>query len=291
MNLKKIEFKDLPSEETPLDAATLNTMQDNIEECIFANKGIIELVGTEESPINANTIVNVGVYKISGSKENFYNNETETLILEVTLNNTALVQSITTSEGIALRVGQNVDNAWSFGEWDVLTGEKQVGYADEELEGTEKILIEASDFDGVDTVELADVVQTLESNETNKVPSVKAVNEVIKVNIVTGTESATNEYIDGKRVYVKKLYWKNLNHTTTELSLGLSNINIEDYKIIFERNITSNNIVDKEHSYYANGNEYSRAWIRNNSNLQIRCAESEYSANFNINLTLYYTKN
>ena len=138
---------------------------------------------------------------------------------------------------------------------------------------------------------VAKVVQSLTSNSETDVPSVKAVNEGIKVNIVTGTESATNEYIDGKRVYVKKLYWKNLDHTTTELSLGLSNINIEDYKIIFERNMTSNNIVDKEHSYYANGNEYSRAWIRNNSTLQIRCAESEYSANFNINLILYYTKN
>ena len=111
--------------------------------------GLTEKIGTEESPINANTIVNVGVYKISGNKINFYNNETETLILEVTLNNTALVQSITTSEGIALRVGQYTNDIWSFGEWDVLTGEKQVGYEDEELEGTEKIIIEASDFDGV----------------------------------------------------------------------------------------------------------------------------------------------
>lgn len=187
MNLNKIEFKDLPSEETPLDAATLNTMQDNIEDCILANKGVIEFEGTIESPIDANKIVNVGVYKISGNKINFYNNETETLILEVTLNNTALVQSITTSEGIALRVGQYAD----FGEWNVLTGEKQVGYENEELEGTEKILIEESDFDGVDTVELADVVQTLEGNETDKVPSVSAVNEGM-----ANSESAINSVLN-----------------------------------------------------------------------------------------------
>lgn len=189
MNLNKIEFKDLPSEETPLDAATLNTMQDNIEDCILANKGVIEFEGTIESPIDANKIVNVGVYKISGSKENFYNNETETLILEVTLNNTALVQSITTSEGIALRVGQYTNDIWSFGEWDVLTGEKQVGYENEELEGTEKIIIEKSDLGGVDTVELADVVQTLEGNETDKVPSVSAINDALK------TQDLTSELI------------------------------------------------------------------------------------------------
>lgn len=134
---------------TPFTAFMMNKMQDEIIEEIKRNKGIIELTGTDEELINANEIVEVGVYKVTGNKINFYNNETETLILEVTLNNTSLVQSITTSNGIALRVGQYADEVLSFGEWDVLTGEKQVGYADEELEGTEKILIEDADFDGV----------------------------------------------------------------------------------------------------------------------------------------------
>lgn len=84
------------------------------------------------------------------------------------------------------------------------SGKKEVGYADETLEGTEVILIEDSDFNGENSVELAKVEQNLSSNSENTVPSVKAVNDAIKTNIVTGQEIATNEYIDGKRVYLKR---------------------------------------------------------------------------------------
>lgn len=78
------------------------------------------------------------------------------------------------------------------------SGKKEVGYADEQLEGTEVILIEDSDFDGENSVELAKVEQNLSSNSENTVPSVQAVNNDIKTNIVIGKEVATNEYVDGK---------------------------------------------------------------------------------------------
>lgn len=84
------------------------------------------------------------------------------------------------------------------------SGKKEVGYADEQLEGTEVILIEDSDFNGENSVELAKVEQNLTSNSENTVPSVQAVNDGIKTNVTTGQEVATNEYIDGKRVYVKR---------------------------------------------------------------------------------------
>ena len=84
------------------------------------------------------------------------------------------------------------------------SGKKEIGYADEQLEGTEVILIEDSDFNGENSVELAKVEQNLTSNSEDTVPSVKAVNNGIKTNITTGQEVATNEYIDGKRVYLKR---------------------------------------------------------------------------------------
>lgn len=91
------------------------------------------------------------------------------------------------------------------------SGKKEIGYADEQLEGTEVILIEDSDFAGENSVELAKVEQNLTSNSENAVPSVKAVNDDIKTNIVTGQEIATNEYIDGKRVYLKSFKITSLN--------------------------------------------------------------------------------
>lgn len=91
------------------------------------------------------------------------------------------------------------------------SGKKEIGYADEQLEGTEVILIEDSDFNGENSVELAKVEQNLTNNSENTVPSVKAVNNGIKTNITTGQEIATNEYIDGKRVYLKSFKITSLN--------------------------------------------------------------------------------
>lgn len=97
------------------------------------------------------------------------------------------------------------------------SGKKEVGYADEQLEGTEVILIEDSDFDGENSVELAKVEQNLSSNSENTVPSVQAVNNGIKTNITTGQEVATNEYVDGKRVYVKRINFGALPNTSEKI--------------------------------------------------------------------------
>lgn len=73
-------------------------------------------------------------------------------------------------------------------------GSKEIGYADETLEGTEVILIEESDFAGENSIELAKVEQTLSSNSEKTVPSVKAVNNAF--------ESGTGyiKYVDGTMI-------------------------------------------------------------------------------------------
>lgn len=97
------------------------------------------------------------------------------------------------------------------------SGKKEIGYVGEEQEGTEVILIEDSDFDGENSVELAKVEQNLTSNSENAVPSVQAVNNGIKTNIITGQEVATNEYVDGKRVYVKRINFGALPNTSEKI--------------------------------------------------------------------------
>lgn len=49
------------------------------------------------------------------------------------------------------------------------------------------------------------VIDSLEGSSTIDAPSVNAVKEALKTNIITGTAVATNEYIDGKQVYVKRI--------------------------------------------------------------------------------------
>lgn len=107
------------------------------------------------------------------------------------------------------------------------SGKKEIGYVGEEQEGTEVILIEDSDFYGENSVELAKVEQNLTSNSENTVPSVKAVNDVIKTNITTGQEVATNEYEDGKQVFAKKIDIGSLPNATRKIvETGLSNVKV-----------------------------------------------------------------
>lgn len=74
------------------------------------------------------------------------------------------------------------------------SGKKEVGYANEPLEGTEVILLEDEDFSGTNSIDLAKVEQNLSSNSEETVPSVKAVNNAF--------ESGTGyiKYVDGTMI-------------------------------------------------------------------------------------------
>lgn len=117
------------------------------------------------------------------------------------------------------------------------SGTKEVGYEDEELEGTEKILIEESDFDGVNAVELAEVVQTLNGDETDKVPSVKAVNESIET--ITNDNGTAIKFPDGTMICAMKrsltgtcdTEWGNL-YATDNLDLGNYPVNFISNPVI-----------------------------------------------------------
>lgn len=196
--MEKIDFKNEPDTTTPLDAENLNKLQDNIEKEIKDKQGVKELLGTTAKPINANDIKAIGVYRISGEHTNFFDDRTAAFILYVTLDGEKLIQSVILEEGLYSRSATctiaSEEISWNFSEWKFRGGRKEVGYTDEELEGTEKILIEDSDFDGENSVELAKVEQDLSSNSEDKVPSVKAVNNAF--------ESGTGyiKYVDGTMI-------------------------------------------------------------------------------------------
>ena len=70
------------------------------------------------------------------------------------------------------------------------------------------------------------IQETGTASETN-VYSAVAVDNKIKTNIVTGQEVATNEYVDGKQIFVKKIDIGALpNATTSVIETGLSNVTV-----------------------------------------------------------------
>lgn len=183
--MEKIDFKNKPDRTTPISAENLNKLQDNIEKEIKDKQGVKELLGTTAEPINANDIKAIGVYRISGEHTNFFDDRTAAFILYVTLDGEKLIQSVILEEGLYSRsatytiVGEEI--SWNFSEWKFRGGRKEVGYANEELEGTEKILIEDGDFDGV------------------------PVNEVVTMETITNDNGTAIKFSDGTMICYKDI--------------------------------------------------------------------------------------
>ena len=156
------------------------------------------------------------------------------------------------------------------------SGKKEVGYADEQLEGTEVILIEDSDFNGENSVELAKVEQNLTSNSEETVPSVKAVNDSIKTNIITGQEVATNEYVDGKRVYLKRATFTTPNAVDTWKAMITIPANSE--------------IVNSYQVYEAESTKYPFPFSYNNESMHIYYNSNDGTINVKINFAYALNK-
>lgn len=133
------------------------------------------------------------------------------------------------------------------------SSKKEVGYADEQLEGTEVILIEDSDFNGENSVELAKVEQ----------------------NLITGQEVATNEYVDGKRVYLKRIEF------TLPTTLGT-------WESIAQLDNTVDTIIYKELRFKVNNEEYDIPYSYNNE--AISCYFNTNTKRLYINQNYEYPK-
>lgn len=170
------------------------------------------------------------------------------------------------------------------------SGKKEIRYVGEEQEGTEVILIEDSDFDGENSVELAKVEQNLTSNSEYAVPSVKAVNNGIKTNITTGQEVATNEYLDGKRVYKRNISAIGENSSGTTLTLSNINFNFSEIWIDESNSFISNENETLSINWYFAAEDYCRVWIGKNTKI-IRYRTGGNLSGRTFNVMLKYTKN
>lgn len=166
--MDKIIFKN--GEAPYLNENTLMEMQTNIEIAIDERTPTIELLTVSSA---APTECNIG---------DKYYNTTTSKIYTATATNTWGTE------------GENPSNLYLYADLEHKelyyydgadfksygSGKKEIGYVGEEQEGTEVILIEDSDFNGENSVELAKVEQNLTSNSENTVPSVKAVNNAFE---------------------------------------------------------------------------------------------------------------
>lgn len=87
-----------------------------------------------------------------------------------------------------------------------------------------------------DTALTNQIIQESGSAETTNTYSASAMNNKIKTNIITDVESETNEYIDDKQVFVKRINFGTLPNATTEtaekvVSTGLNQNNVDIVKV------------------------------------------------------------
>lgn len=265
-DMEVIVFEDLPSKKTPADADNLNKIQQNAKKAIKNRKPTIELLTVSDAAPSKCTI-----------RDKYYNTTTSKIYTAIATNTWEID-------------GENPSNLYLYADLEHKelyyydgtdfksygSGKKEVGYADEQLEGTEVILIEDSDFAGENSVELAKVEQNLTSNSENAVPSVKAVNDVIKTNIITGQEVATNEYIDGKRVYLKRATFTTPNAVDTWKAMITIPANSE--------------IVNSYQVYGTESNKYPFPFSNNNESMQIYYNSNDGTINVKVNFNYALNK-
>lgn len=83
-----------------------------------------------------------------------------------------------------------------------------------------------------DTALTNQIIQESGSAKTTNTYSATAINNKIKTNVIVGAESETNEYIDGKRIFVKRVSAGNLpNAGRLEIDTGIKLDTTTIYKI------------------------------------------------------------
>ncbi len=135
-----------------------------------------------------------------------------------------------------------------------------------------------------------EVIQQNGIPSTDNVYSAKAIDNKLKTNITTGQEVATNEYIDGKRVYKRNI--SAIGENSSGTTLTLSNINFDFSEIWIDE---SNSFISSESetlsiNWYFAPEDYCRLWIGKNTKI-IRYRTGGNLSGRTFNIMLKYTKN
>lgn len=135
-----------------------------------------------------------------------------------------------------------------------------------------------------------DVIQETDTASTTNVYSAKAIDNKLKTNVTTGQEVATNEYINGKRVYKRNISVIAENSSGTTLTLSNINFNFSEIWIDESNSFISNENETLSINWYFTAEDYCRVWIGKNTKI-IRYRTGGNLSGRTFNVMLKYTKN
>lgn len=135
-----------------------------------------------------------------------------------------------------------------------------------------------------------DVIQETDTASENNTYSAKAIDNKLKTSIVTGQEVATNEYINGKRVYKRNISVIAENSSGTTLTLSNINFNFSEIWIDESNSFISNENETLSINWYFAAEDYCRVWIGKNTKI-IRYRTGGNLSGRTFNVMLKYTKN
>lgn len=135
-----------------------------------------------------------------------------------------------------------------------------------------------------------DVIQETDTASTTNVYSAKAIDNKLKTNVTTGQEVATNEYINGKRVYKRNISVIAENSSGTTLTLSNINFNFSEIWIDESNSFISNENETLSINWYFAAEDYCRVWIGKNTKI-IRYRTGGNLSGRTFNVMLKYTKN
>lgn len=155
---------------------------------------------------------------------------------------------------------------------------------------TENFIIKAKNT----AVVKGEIIQENGTASTTNVYSAKAIDNKIensiKTNIITGQEVATNEYLDGKRVYKRNISAIGENSSGTTLTLSNINFNFSEIWIDESNSFISNENETLSINWYFAAEDYCRVWIGKNTKI-IRYRTGGNLSGRTFNVMLKYTKN
>lgn len=134
-----------------------------------------------------------------------------------------------------------------------------------------------------------EIIQEDGTASENNVYSAKAIDNKLKTNIVTGQEVATNEYIDGKQIFRKRVDVGNLPGASAKklVPIGLTNVNIINFSGYYFSSSEGFGIAIN----HATGTNYyvQTFLVLNTMNIDISCGSDRSS--YTGYVDIYYTKN
>lgn len=136
---------------------------------------------------------------------------------------------------------------------------------------TENFIIKAKNT----AVVKGEIIQENDTASENNTYSAKAIDNKLKTNIITGQEVATNEYVDGKRVYVKRI----------EFTMPTT---LNTWASIAQLDNTVDTIIYKELRFKVNYEEYDIPYSYNNE--AIACYFNSNTKKLYINQNYEYPK-